>query len=84
MYGDKPPVQIECEIKEKRDELQKELKHPKVNSNKVNAILFSLKTLKINLSHAQNSYVEKIIKEAGNEFIHFLLSNALQREDAHS
>ena len=51
-------MQIEREIKEKRDELQKELKDPKVNPNKVNAILLSLKTLKINLSHAQNTYVE--------------------------
>ena len=40
--------------------------------------------MKINLSHAQNTYVEKIVKEGGNEFIHFLLSNTLQREDAHS
>jgi hypothetical protein len=82
VYRNKPPVQIEREIQEKRDELQKELNNPKVNPDKVNTILFSIKTLKANLSHAQNMYVEKIIKEAGNEFLSFLLSNTLQHEDA--
>ena len=43
-----------------------------------------MKTLKEILPHVKQSYLNKIIKEGGNEFVHFLLSNALQREDARS
>ena len=80
-YGDKPPVQIEQEIREKRDALEKELKQPEKDINKVKTILHSIKTLKEILLHAKQSYLNKIIKEGGNEFVHYLLSNALQRED---
>ena len=83
-YGDKPPVQIEREIKEKRDALEKELMQPEKDTNKIHTILHSLKTLKEILPYAKRSYLNKIIKEGGNEFVHYLLSNALQREDAQS
>ena len=77
-YRDKPPVQIEREIREKRDALEKELKQPEKDINKIHTILHSMKTLKEILPHAKQSYLNKIIKEGGNEFVHYLLSNALQ------
>ena len=49
---------------------------------KVHSLLQSLKSLKIDHRSAEESYLNKIIKEAGNEFLHYLLQNALAREDA--
>ena len=87
-YGDKTPIQIEKEIKEKQDDLRKEFmdpdkdKDPKASLTKVHSLLQSLKSLKIDHCSAEESYLNKIVKEAGNEFIHYLLQNALAREDA--
>ena len=85
-YGDKTLIEIEKEIKEKQDDLRKEFmdinKDPKASFTKVHSLLQSLKSLKIDHHSAEESYFNKIIKEAGNEFLHYLLQNALAREDA--
>ena len=68
-YGDKPSVQIEWEIREKRDTLEKELKQPEKNINKVHTILHSIKTLKEILPHA--SLIRLLKKVEMNSFITF-------------
>ena len=56
-------------------------KDPKVSLTKVHSLIQSLKSLKINHRSAEESHLNKIVKEAGNEFLHYLLQNALARED---
>jgi hypothetical protein len=57
-------------------------KDPKASLTKVHSLLQSLKSLKIDHHSAEESYLNKIVKEVGNEFLHYLLQNALAREDA--
>ena len=48
-------------------------KDPKASFTKVHSLIQSLNSLKINYHSAEESYLNKIVKEAGNEFLHYLL-----------